>query len=63
VELLTDLHIFGCKSHKSAFGSWASSGPAGRAIELPQTLAVIGRREGENGLGIWSGGREVQVLS
>jgi len=43
------LQILGYKLHKNAFGGRAPPGPAGRAIALPRSLAVIreGREEGE----------------
>ena len=37
-EILTDLHILGCKLHQTAFGGRALPGPAGGVIALSQIL-------------------------
>ena len=46
-ETLTELQILGCELHKNAFGGRAPQEPAGRAIALPQTLAVIKGKGGK----------------
>ena len=50
-ETLRDLQILGCELHKNAFGGRALPGPAGGAIALPRSLAVIRGRGGRKGEG------------